>query len=86
VSYLLDTDMCIYWLNGRQGVRDRLLTCMVLTNSWMVWIIGILGVMLNVLAPLTEEPWLEERFGDRYLAYRRRVPRFFWIGKRDNAA
>jgi tRNA(fMet)-specific endonuclease VapC len=26
VSYLLDTDMCIYWLNGRQGVRDRLLT------------------------------------------------------------
>jgi tRNA(fMet)-specific endonuclease VapC len=25
VSYLLDTDICIYWLNGRQNVRDRLL-------------------------------------------------------------
>lgn len=25
MSYLLDTDTCIYWLNGRQSVRDRLL-------------------------------------------------------------
>jgi tRNA(fMet)-specific endonuclease VapC len=25
VSYLLDTDTCIYWLNGRQLVKDRLL-------------------------------------------------------------
>jgi tRNA(fMet)-specific endonuclease VapC len=26
VSYLLDTDMCIYWLNGWQSVKDKLLT------------------------------------------------------------
>ena len=25
MSYLLDTDICIYWLNGRQNVKDRLL-------------------------------------------------------------
>jgi len=25
VTYLLDTDTCIYWLNGRQSVRERLL-------------------------------------------------------------
>jgi tRNA(fMet)-specific endonuclease VapC len=25
MSYLLDTDMCIYWLNGRQRVKDKLL-------------------------------------------------------------
>lgn len=25
MNYLLDTDTCIYWLNGRQSVRDRLL-------------------------------------------------------------
>ncbi|MBF2004000.1 MAG: type II toxin-antitoxin system VapC family toxin [Chlorogloeopsis fritschii C42_A2020_084] len=25
MSYLLDTDTCIYWLNGRQLVKDRLL-------------------------------------------------------------
>lgn len=53
---------------------------MILTNSWMVGLIGILGVALNLLAPFTEEPWLTERFGDAYLAYKRRVPRF--IGRR----
>ncbi len=52
---------------------------MILVNSWMVWIIGALGVCLNILAPFTEEPWLAERFGDSYLEYKRRVPRF--IGK-----
>ena len=55
------------------------LVYMILTNSWMVWIIGTLGVILNVIAPFTEEPWLEERYGDRYLEYKRSVPRF--VGK-----
>ncbi len=50
---------------------------MLFTNSWMVWIIAILGIVLNTLAPLTEEPWLEERFGDSYRAYKQSVPRFF---------
>jgi protein-S-isoprenylcysteine O-methyltransferase Ste14 len=49
---------------------------MLLTNSWMVWIIGILALALNILAPYTEEPWLEEQYGDSYLEYKRRVPRF----------
>ena len=51
----------------------------VLTNSWMVMVIGVLGVILNLLAPFTEEPWLEERYGGTYREYKRRVPRF--IGK-----
>jgi protein-S-isoprenylcysteine O-methyltransferase Ste14 len=50
---------------------------MILANSWMVWVIGILGIILNLLAPLTEEPWLEAHFGDEYRVYKRRVPRFF---------
>lgn len=25
MNYLLDTDTCIYWLNGRQAVREKLL-------------------------------------------------------------
>lgn len=53
---------------------------MLITNSWMTWMIGILGITLNILAPFTEEPWLEARFGDRYLQYKHKVPRFF--GKR----
>ncbi len=48
----------------------------VLTNSWMVGIVGLLGVMLNVLAPFCEEPWLEARYGGQYLEYKGRVPRF----------
>ncbi|MGD0707057.1 MAG: isoprenylcysteine carboxylmethyltransferase family protein [Anaerolineaceae bacterium] len=55
---------------------------MILTNSWMVWVIGTLGVILNILAPYTEEPWLEERFGDEYREYKARVPRFIRLGKR----
>lgn len=54
---------------------------MILTSSWMVWVIGILGVILNLMAPLTEEPWLEERFGDAYRAYRAETPRFFRLGR-----
>jgi protein-S-isoprenylcysteine O-methyltransferase Ste14 len=52
---------------------------MVLTNSWMIWISGVLGVLLNLLAPYTEEPWLDERYGERYREYKRKTPRF--IGK-----
>ncbi len=57
----------------------------VLTNSWMVLLIGILGVILNLLAPYTEEPWLEEQYGERYQAYKRKVPRFIGRGERTNS-
>ena len=57
-----------------------------LMNSWMVGIIGILGVVLNLLAPFTEEPWLEDRFGDDYRDYKRRVPRFLGCRTKSDAA
>ena len=59
---------------------------MILTNSWMVWIIGIFGIGLNILAPFTEEPWLERQFGHEYLEYKRRVPRFIHISKSTHPA
>lgn len=61
-----------------QYIADMLhiLGFMLLTNSWRVWIIGALGIILNLMAPLTEEPWLEEKFGAHYLDYKGRVPRF----------
>ena len=62
------------------GDSMNIIGYMILTNSWMVWIIGILGVVLNILAPYTEESWLEERYGESYLAYKHRVPRF--IGRK----
>ncbi len=50
---------------------------MIITNSWMVWIIGLMGIALNILAPYTEEPWLEKRYGESYRQYKKNVPRFF---------
>lgn len=50
---------------------------MVITNSWMTWGIGVLGIVLNLLAPFSEEPWLENKYGEAYLQYKKRVPRFF---------
>jgi protein-S-isoprenylcysteine O-methyltransferase Ste14 len=58
---------------------------MIITNSWMVWVIGTLGVVLNIMAPFTEEPWLEERFGEEYLKYKTCVPRFIQFGKKGKA-
>jgi len=40
----------------------------------MAWVIGGLGIRLNLLVPLTEEPWLEEKIGAAYLEYKERVP------------
>jgi protein-S-isoprenylcysteine O-methyltransferase Ste14 len=54
----------------------NILAFMVLTNSWMAWVVGALGITLNLLAPFTEEPWLEQRFGEAYREYKNCVPRF----------
>jgi protein-S-isoprenylcysteine O-methyltransferase Ste14 len=59
---------------------------MILTGSALAWVIGGLGVILTLLAPFTEEPWLEERFGDEYRAYKARVPRFIGPGRKRRAA
>ena len=65
-----------------QYIGDSLIIIgfMLLMNSWMVWVIGILALGLNALAPYTEEPWLEEHFGESYREYKRQVPRF--VGRR----
>jgi protein-S-isoprenylcysteine O-methyltransferase Ste14 len=64
------------------GDSLNILGYVVLTNSWMVWLLGALGLTLNILAPFTEEPWLEERFGAEYRAYKQAVPRFIPLGRR----
>ena len=64
------------------GDSLNILGYMVLTNSWMVWVLGALGLALNIMAPFTEEPWLEERFGAEYRTYKQCVPRFIHLGRR----
>ena len=48
----------------------------VIANSVFLWIAHLLLALVFVVAPLTEEPWLEEQYGNAYREYRGRVPRF----------
>ena len=47
-----------------------------IANSVYLWIAHVLLALWFAVAPLTEEPWLEEQYGDAYREYRGRVPRF----------
>ena len=58
----------------------------ILTNSWKVAILGLMGVILNLLAPFTEEPWLEERYGEEYHRYKQEVPRFIGLRRKSDTA
>ena len=48
----------------------------VIANSLLLWIAHTLLILVFVMAPLTEEPWLEGQYGRVYREYRRDVPRF----------
>jgi len=49
----------------------------VLTGSPRVGAVALVATLWYAVLPASEEPWLEERFGEEYRRYRRRVPRFF---------
>ena len=44
-----------------------------------LWILPVLAIGLAVLllAPFSEEPWLEENYGDPYRVYKSKVRRYF---------
>ena len=48
-------------------------------NSLLLWITHALLILVFVIAPITEEPWLENQYGQVYYEYRRDIPRFFWF-------
>ena len=48
-------------------------------NSLLLWITHALLILAFVIAPITEEPWLEDQYGQVYHEYRRDIPRFFWF-------
>jgi protein-S-isoprenylcysteine O-methyltransferase Ste14 len=63
------------------------LAALVVLSGSHLTAIGCLAVALWFLAaPFVEEPWLAERYGAEYEAYRRAVPRFFGPGRRKAAA
>ena len=53
-----------------------------LVQSIYVHAILFLWCFLYILAPFIEEPWLQERYGNEYLAYKSKVPRFFSLSNK----
>ena len=61
------------------GACIYLVALVVLSGSHLT-LVGCLAIALWFLAtPFVEEPWLAERYGAEYEAYRRAVPRFFGL-------
>lgn len=48
----------------------------IIANSEIVLVTHTLTSLVFLIAPLAEEPWLEEQYGEQYFAYRREVTRF----------
>jgi protein-S-isoprenylcysteine O-methyltransferase Ste14 len=74
------------WTRNPQYVGDILMTIgvVLVADSWRVAALGAGGIACLLLAPLAEERWLMERYGDRYERYRRSVPRL--LGRRARSA
>jgi len=49
------------------------------TDSYYALITGLAFILLVLLTPFSEEPWLEEQYGEEYISYKERVPRFIGI-------
>jgi protein-S-isoprenylcysteine O-methyltransferase Ste14 len=54
----------------------------ILADSRLAGLIGVLGVLWFLGAPFAEEPWLERQYGDAYRRYKNRHPRFLGISSR----
>ena len=48
----------------------------IIANSLLLWITHALLILVFVMAPLTEERWLEDQYGRAYREYRRKIRRF----------
>lgn len=75
----LKTDGLYRYSRNPQYLGDilNLAGLVLFTNATLALLPGLLGALLFALWPFSEEPWLQERFGEAYERYRRRVPRFF---------
>ena len=48
----------------------------VIANSLYLWITHVLIIMVFLVAPLAEETWLEDQYGEAYIEYKRGTSRF----------
>ena len=58
------------------GISTAILGYIFLTNSILTLISGVIGIILFLLTPFVEEPWLRKEFGTKYDDYCEKVRRF----------
>lgn len=46
------------------------------TGSYLAFLTGSMLILMYAITPLSEEPWLADIYGNEYLEYCSRVPRF----------
>lgn len=51
-------------------------SAIILTNIWILLLTPVCGGVLHRFAILPEEAYLEAKFGEEYVSYKRRVPRW----------
>ena len=74
------------WTRNPQYLGDILMTIgvVLVSDSWRAAALAAGGIACLLLAPLAEERWLVERYGERYERYRKGVPRL--LGRRNHPA
>lgn len=61
---------------GYLGDLVLMLGYTILTDSRLAGIVALAGSLWFILAPVAEEPWLEETYGEAYLRYKEKHPRW----------
>ncbi|MFW9839207.1 MAG: methyltransferase family protein [Candidatus Thorarchaeota archaeon] len=52
------------------------LSLIIVTGSYLTFLTGSLLILMYIITPFCEEPWLVEQFGKEYIQYSLEVPRF----------
>jgi len=76
----LITDSPYAWSRNPGYVGDLvlLLGFTILTDSRLAALVALTGGLWFVLAPLAEEPWLDDLYGEAYRRYEKAHPRWLW--------
>jgi protein-S-isoprenylcysteine O-methyltransferase Ste14 len=78
----LVTDGAFRWTRnpGYLGILIALFgVALIFAFDWLLILIVPTWVILNVAVVRHEEPYLQQKFGEAYREYRKRVPRYFFI-------
>ncbi len=78
LEYKLVTDGPYKFSRNPQYVGDivALIGVILMANSLYTTIACLLAIILFLVTPFAEEPWLREKYGEEYIEYCKRTPRY----------